>query len=36
MTRDIDPKKASGYMTKAVNSLEMAKIGLQKEHMIMQ
>jgi HEPN domain-containing protein len=30
MTRDIDPKKASGYMTKAVNSLEMAKIALQK------
>ncbi|MGQ0772608.1 MAG: HYR domain-containing protein, partial [Nitrososphaerota archaeon] len=26
MTRDIDPKKASGYMTKAINSLEMAKI----------
>ncbi len=31
MTRDVDPKKASGYMTKAVNSLEMAKIALQKE-----
>lgn len=30
MTRDIDPKKASGYMTKAVNSIEMAKIALQK------
>lgn len=30
MTRGIDPKKASGYMTKAINSLEMAKIALQK------
>lgn len=30
MTRDIDPKKTSGYLTKAVNSLEMAKIALQK------
>ena len=31
MTRDVDPKKASGYITKATNSLEMAKIALQKE-----
>jgi hypothetical protein len=31
MTRDMDPKKASGYMIKAVNSLEMAKIAIQKE-----
>jgi hypothetical protein len=31
MTRDIDPKKASGYLTKATNLLEMAKIAIQKE-----
>lgn len=31
MTRDVDPKKASGYITKATNSLEMAKLALQKE-----
>ncbi len=31
MTRDLDPKKSSGYITKATNSLEMAKIALQKE-----
>lgn len=31
MTRDIDPKKASGYLTKATNSLEIAKIAIQKE-----
>lgn len=31
MTRDVDPKKASGYVTKATNSLEMAKLALQKE-----
>lgn len=31
MTRDVDPKKASVYITKATNSLEMAKIALQKE-----
>jgi len=30
MTRTIDPKKASGYITKAENSLLMAKIGLEK------
>lgn len=30
MTRDLDPKKASGYMTKAINSLDMAKIALQR------
>ena len=31
MTRGVEPKKASGYITKATNSLEMAKIALQKE-----
>jgi len=31
MTRDVDPKKTSGYITKATNSLEMAKLALQKE-----
>lgn len=31
MTRDVDSKKASGYITKATNSLEIAKIALQKE-----
>jgi len=31
MTRDMDPKKASGYLTKAINSLEIAKIAIQKE-----
>jgi HEPN domain-containing protein len=31
MTRDIDPKKASGYLIKAINSLEIAKIAMQKE-----
>lgn len=31
MTKDIDPTKASGYLTKAVNSLEIAKIAMQKE-----
>ena len=31
MTRDIDPKKASWYTTKATSSLEMAKIAIQKE-----
>ena len=31
MTRDVDPKKASGYITKATNSFEIAKIALQKE-----
>lgn len=31
MTRDVDPKKASGYITKATSSLEMAKLALQKE-----
>jgi HEPN domain-containing protein len=30
MTRTIDQKKASGYITKAENSLLMAKIGLEK------
>lgn len=31
MTRDIDPTKSSGYLIKAVNSLEIAKIAMQKE-----
>jgi uncharacterized protein (UPF0332 family) len=30
MTRDIDPKKAAEYVTKATNSLEMAKIALER------
>ena len=31
MTRDVSPKKASGYITKATNSLTMAKIALEKQ-----
>ncbi|SMH71586.1 HEPN domain-containing protein [Candidatus Nitrosotalea okcheonensis] len=31
MAKTIDPKKASGYVTKAENSLMMAKIALEKE-----
>jgi HEPN domain-containing protein len=30
MTRDVDPKKASGYITKAKNSLEVARIALER------
>jgi HEPN domain-containing protein len=30
MTRTLDPKKASGYLQKAANSLLMARIGLEK------
>lgn len=31
MTKNIDPRKASGYLTKAINSLEMAKLAIQKK-----
>ena len=31
MTKDVEPSKASGYITKASNSLEIAKIAMQRE-----